>query len=118
LTGTTTLSAWIGYIQDRKQAGKMIAPFTFDADLDRIVWMMVDGSRISLNSKDALTQNQKDIANAIGLLRSAWKDIYTLKAKYETEDLVALLTLESDFRNAVDAYTVNVGEEAPVIVLW
>lgn len=118
LTGTTTLSAWIGYIQDRKQAGKMTAPFTFDDDLNRIVWMMADGSRISLSTKDALTQNQKDIANAIGLLKSTWQDIYDLKAKYETEDLVALLTLESDFRNAVDAYTVNVGEEVPVILLW
>ena len=80
---------------------------------------MVDGTVISLNADSALTQQQKDVRNAINLLLSSWRSYYQIKEKYEVEDLPALLQLESDFRNSVDAYTVNVGDgELPVLTLW
>ena len=119
LTGTTNLSAWINYLSSRVQAGKRTSDVDFEVDLQRIPWKMVDGSVISLDPNSALTQQQKDVMNTVNLLVNAWKSYYKIKEKYETEDLPALLQLESDFRNSVDAYTVNVGDgSTPVLSLW
>jgi hypothetical protein len=119
LTGTTNLSAWLNYLGSRVQADKRTADVDFDTELQRITWKMVDGTVISLNADSALTQQQKDVRDAINLLITSWRNYYRIKAKYETEDLPALLQLESDFRNSVDAYTVNVGDgDLPVLTLW
>lgn len=118
LTGTTNLSQWIGYIAARRQADKQSSVLTFTEEINRMIWKMVDGTIISLKSEDALTQAQKDILSTINWLIAAWQRYYDLKVQYETVDLVALLQLESDFRNAVDAYTVNTGENGPVLTLW
>ena len=118
LTGTTSLSQWLNFINSRNQ-GKDQADLRFEDELKAIQWKMVDGSLINLNTKvEYLTQNEKDIRSAINLLITTWKNIYSYKTKYETVDLYNLLRLESDFRNAVDAYTVNVGDNGPVLTLW
>ena len=119
LTGTTSLTAWVNYLNSRVQPDKRTSDINFEVDMQRIPWKMVDGTVISLDPNSALTQQQKDVLNAVTLLQNAWTSYYKVKEKYETEDLPALLQLESDFRNSVDAYTVNVGDgDYPVLILW
>lgn len=78
-----------------------------------IVWYMTDGS--TFNGEEYMETelddaSYKELTNSIGLLTSAWETFYELKMQYQCTDLVALLMLEKEAREAQNHYTINTSE--------
>ena len=85
--------------------------------MGNIQWFLTDGSLVNLSAEKASTQRERDIALAITDLTEEWQHYYELKVAYETDHLYQLLQLEADGRNAIDSYTVNVGENGQLLTI-
>lgn len=73
-------------------------------------WYMTDGTSIKTDETDTLNlddASSKELLGAIDLLTNAWQDFYTLKEQYQCTDLVSLLKLEKEAREAQSHYTIN-----------
>ena len=83
---------------------------TFKTDT---VWYMTDGSTFEgdeysdANLDDA---SYNEIKTATDLLKNSWGQFYSLKQQYQCVDLVALLKLEKEAREAQSHYTINTNE--------
>lgn len=78
-----------------------------------IVWYMTDGS--TFNGEDYTNVKLDDasyteLSTAVDLLTSSWESFHSLKQQYQCTDLVSLLTLEKEAREAQSHYTVNTSE--------
>ena len=78
-----------------------------------IVWYMTDGS--TFNGEEYMETQLDDtsyneLTSSIELLTGAWETFYELKKQYQCTDLVALLTLEKEAREAQNHYTINTNE--------
>ena len=119
LTGGTSLSQWSAYLNEQRDPevndGGGLEAFT--TTMGNIQWFLTDGSLVNLSAESAATQRERDIALAITDLTEEWKHYYDLKVAYETDHLYQLLQLEADGRNAIDSYTVNVGENGQLLTI-
>lgn len=119
LTGSTQVSQWAAYISDqsdpKREDGSNIP--SFETSMGQLQWYLTDGTLVNLNKNTVSTQRERDIVSAVDALTDAWRSYYTLKTTYECTHLLQLLQLEADGRNAIDSYTVNVGEHGTVLTI-
>ena len=114
LTGSSNLTDWAVYLSQRTGAA---SENSFASSVASLSWVMSNGSPIELDEAKIVTQRDRDILTTINNLKSAWNTYYSLKVTYSAQHLLQLLQLEIDNRNAVDSYTVNVGDGTPVLTI-
>ena len=100
--------SYTDYINMLTASGNQADDFTTD-----IVWYMKDGSTFNgeeyTNIKlDDTSYNE--LSGAVDLLTSSWGNFYELKRQYQCTDLVSLLVLEKEAREAQSHYTINTNE--------
>lgn len=119
LTGDTSLSRWSAYLNEQRdpEVNDGGGLENFSTTMGNIQWFLTDGSLVNLSAEKASTQRERDIALAITDLTEEWQHYYELKVAYETDHLYQLLQLEADGRNAIDSYTVNVGENGQLLTI-
>ena len=77
------------------------------------IWYMTDGSTFEgdeYSDADLDDASYKEIKTATDLLKNSWGEFYTLKQQYQCKDLVSLLKLEKEAREAQSHYTINTSE--------
>lgn len=100
--------SYTDYLNKLEASGEQGDGFSSD-----IVWYMTDGSTFNGEEYSNVKLDDasyKELSSAISLLANAWDDFYTIKQQYQCTDLVSLLRIEKEAREAKSHYTINTSE--------
>lgn len=84
-------------------------------DTSSLLWLRADGTEFNLETVSSLSESEITTKNAITNLITAWQEYYSLKYRYQTEDVEKLLILEYNAKDVSKNYTVNAENN---ITLW
>lgn len=116
LTQSNNLADWKSYLDSHtNDASKS----TYS--VDNVKWTYTDGTIFVPDVVDELygsTSKAQTLSNEVQQLITAWDTFQSVKTKYQTVDLAALLQLEYDIRDIETSYTINANESGYLLTLW
>lgn len=118
LTGSSDMKDWDAYFAQHS-ADQTERADTFDAS--SVEFRYADGTLYdgdSSNATGSAAKKEAQIKEAVDTLRNSWTNYYSLKTKYQCEDLPELLRMEADAHDVEESYTVNTDKDGSLLVLY